>query len=69
MDDLIICRNDSAAFKVFKAYLCNCFKMKDLGTLKHFLGIEVACSSFRLFLCQRKYTLEIISEAGTGSKT
>ncbi|XP_021736577.1 uncharacterized protein LOC110703136 [Chenopodium quinoa] len=64
VDDLIISGNDSAAFKVFKAYLSDCFKMKDLGPLKYFLGIKVARSSSGLFLCQRKYTLDIISETG-----
>ena len=64
VDDLIISGNDSAALCTFKAYLNDCFKMKDLGPLKYFLGIKVACSSAGLFLCQRKYTLNIISEAG-----
>ncbi|RVW26564.1 Retrovirus-related Pol polyprotein from transposon RE2 [Vitis vinifera] len=64
VDDLIISRNDSAALKTFKAYLNDCFKMKDLGVLKYFLGIEVARSSAGLFLCQRKYTLDIVSETG-----
>ena len=64
VDDLIISGNDSAALTVFKAYLSDCFKMKDLGSLKYFLGIEVARSSLGLFLCQRKYTLDIISETG-----
>ncbi|RVW69737.1 Retrovirus-related Pol polyprotein from transposon RE2 [Vitis vinifera] len=64
VDDLIISGNDSAALKTFKAYLSDCFKMKDLGVLKYFLGIEVARSSASLFLCQRKYTLDIVSEAG-----
>ncbi|XP_021735700.1 geraniol 8-hydroxylase-like [Chenopodium quinoa] len=64
VDDLIISGNDSAALKAFKAYLSDCFKMKDLGSLKYFLGIEVARSPSGLFLCQRKYTLDIISETG-----
>lgn len=38
--------------------------MKDLGVLKYFLGIEVARNPIGLFLCQRKYTLDIISEVG-----
>ncbi|RVW73678.1 Retrovirus-related Pol polyprotein from transposon RE2 [Vitis vinifera] len=64
VDDLIISGNDSAALKTFKAYLSDCFKMKNLGVLKYFLGIEVARSSAGLFLCQRKYTLDIVSEVG-----
>ena len=62
VDDLNIYGNDFAALTVFKAYLGDCFKMKDLGSLKYLLGIEVARSSLGLFLCQRKYTLDIISE-------
>ena len=64
VDDLIIYGNDSASISLLKAYLGDCFKMKDLGPLKYFLGIEVARSTSGLFLCQRKYTLDIISKAG-----
>ncbi|KAL1215269.1 putative mitochondrial protein [Cardamine amara subsp. amara] len=43
--------------------------MKDLGLLKYFLGIEVAQNNEGIFLYQRKYTLDIISEVGClGSK-
>lgn len=69
VDNLIIYGNDSTTLRVFKAYLSDCFHMKDLGRLKYFLGIEVAHSSSGLFLNQRKYTLDIISEVGLlGSK-
>ncbi|CAM8931696.1 unnamed protein product [Rhodiola kirilowii] len=39
VDDLIIARNDSSSISKFKSYLSSCFHMKDLGTLKYFLGI------------------------------
>ena len=46
----------------FKNYLNQCFHMKDLGKLKYILGIEVARNLDGLFLCQRKYALDIIAE-------
>ncbi|CAA7040477.1 unnamed protein product [Microthlaspi erraticum] len=64
VDDLIIGGNDSNGINRFKDYLSECFHMKDLGSLKFVLGIEVARRPEGIFLCQRKYTLDIISEAG-----
>lgn len=64
VDDLIISGNNGAAIAKFKQYLSACFHMKDLGTLKYFLGLEVARNSTGIFLCQRKYALDIISEVG-----
>ena len=48
----------------FKAYLSDCFKMKDLGKAKYFLGIEIARGPQGMFLTQRKYALDIVAEAG-----
>lgn len=38
--------------------------MKDLGTLKYFLGLEVTRGPQGIFVSQRKYALDIISECG-----
>ena len=52
--------NRSAALVGFKAYLGDCFKMKDLGPLKYFLGIEVARSASGLFFCANGSILWIL---------
>ncbi|GJR51284.1 retrovirus-related pol polyprotein from transposon TNT 1-94 [Tanacetum coccineum] len=57
-------RNNSDAITKFKAYTSACFHMKDLGALKYFLGIEIARHPEGLFLSQRKYALDILSESG-----
>ena len=64
VDDLIVAGNDHVAIGQFKTYLHACFHMKDLGPLKYFLGVEVARFATGIFLCQRKYALDIISETG-----
>jgi hypothetical protein len=64
VDDLILASSNPQKCQRFKAYLNKCFRIKDLGSLKYFLGIEVAHSPSGIFLCQRKYTLDILTECG-----
>ena len=60
---LVLTRSTSIACDGFKQYLQRCFKIKDLEPLKYFLGIEAAHSPNGLYLCQNKYTLDILSES------
>ncbi|CAL8157661.1 unnamed protein product [Prunus armeniaca] len=45
-------------------YLATEFEMKDLGGLQYFLGIEVARSQQGIFLSQRKYVLDLLTDTG-----
>lgn len=60
VDDLVTTGNNVEGIEDIKAYLHKNLKMKDLGPLKYFLGIEIAHSSKGLLLNQRKYTLYLL---------
>nr|XP_016449306.1 PREDICTED: uncharacterized mitochondrial protein AtMg00810-like [Nicotiana tabacum] len=69
VDDFLGTSNDLAEIQSAKEALHKNFKLKALGELRYFLGIEFARSSEGIIMSQRKYTLEMISEAGlSGSR-
>ncbi|XP_026416320.1 uncharacterized protein LOC113311735 [Papaver somniferum] len=57
---MVITGSDTPGINYLKSHLSECFKMKDLGPLSYFLGIEVGTSSTSCFISQVKYASEII---------
>ncbi|XP_071718187.1 uncharacterized mitochondrial protein AtMg00810-like [Rutidosis leptorrhynchoides] len=66
---MIITGNNLAEISKVKDFLKSKFKIKDLGELKYFLGIEIVKTKNGICMNQRKYCLELLSEFGMlGSK-
>ena len=64
VDDILIASDSLQSVAELKVLLDQQFKLKDLGDLKFFLGLEIARSTLGTHLCQRKFTLELLSDAG-----
>jgi hypothetical protein len=63
-DDLVLAGSDSTAIATLKQDLQNAFSIKDLGPLSYFLGMEVLRTDKGIFLCQRKYALDLLEDIG-----
>ena len=64
VDDVIIASNNQGAIADLKSELNKLFKLKDLGDVKYFLGLEIAKSSTGICVSQRKYVLDLLSDFG-----
>lgn len=64
VDDILITGNFISVIKSFKLFLHDMFKIKDLGTLHYFLGLNVVSFDQGICLNQHKYAIEFIFEFG-----
>jgi hypothetical protein len=64
VDDIVLASNDVDSITQLIVFLNTKFKLKDLGTLKFFLGLEIASTSKGISLSQREYALEILEDSG-----
>ncbi|XP_019168865.1 PREDICTED: uncharacterized protein LOC109164771 [Ipomoea nil] len=64
VDDIIVTSANMSLIHELKVFLDSVFKIKDLGSLGYFLGIEAQLTENGLNICQRKYALDILEESG-----
>ncbi|CAL9030741.1 unnamed protein product [Prunus brigantina] len=64
VDDMIVTSDDTIEIEELQKRLASEFEMKDLGSLKYFLGVEVTRSKHGLFFSQRKYVMDLLADTG-----
>ena len=62
VDDIILTGDYEDELIKLKTLLAKEFETKDLGSLKYFLGMEVARSRKGISVSQRKYVLDLLKE-------
>ena len=61
---MLLIGNDDGEIKYLKEFFLQHLLIKDLGTLKYFMGIEFSRSKHGIFMSQRKYALDILDDTG-----
>ena len=64
VDDIIITASSDDLLRRIIQQLQHSFALKDLGTLRFFLGVQVKRDTSGFFLTQAQYTEEILERAG-----
>jgi hypothetical protein len=67
VDDILLTGSNSAMLHHLIQLLSSEFKLRDLGDVHYFLGIEVQSTVMSLMLRQHKYILDILTRAGMTS--
>ncbi|KAL4575087.1 hypothetical protein LXL04_021928 [Taraxacum kok-saghyz] len=64
VDDIVITGASMESIQEIKNQLSEEFRLKDLGKLKHFLGLEIARSPEGIVISQRQYVLDLLQDTG-----
>lgn len=64
IDYILLASNDMSAMKSVKNALNTQFELKDLGFVKCLLGMAIARNISDISICQIKYALELLDNAG-----
>lgn len=62
VDDLLFTGNNERLFMEFKQTMFDEFEMTDNGLMSFFLGIEIRQDQNGIFLCQQKFTEELLEK-------
>lgn len=64
VDDMVLAENDLKSIEAVKIFFASQFKIKVLGHLKYFFGMEFTRSSAGIYTNKRKYTCDLLQDAG-----
>lgn len=64
VDDIVIASFSLEHIDLLQKFPNTKFKIKALGDLKYFLGIEAAWSNKGIYIGQRKFTLNLLADSG-----
>nr|XP_016468848.1 PREDICTED: uncharacterized mitochondrial protein AtMg00810-like [Nicotiana tabacum] len=62
VDDILLSENFEKEMSSLKLLLDHQFKIKDLGLIHYFLGLEVLSEPGGVIVCQRKFALDLLTE-------
>lgn len=64
VDDMLLTGNNIVLIKKLLGMLSTTFRMKDMGSVHYFLGVQVHQQADGLFLNQSKYAQDLLHAAG-----
>nr|XP_016445668.1 PREDICTED: uncharacterized mitochondrial protein AtMg00810-like [Nicotiana tabacum] len=62
VDEIVVTGTDTMEIEELKTFLNDSFKIKDLGRLHYFLGLEVLYKGDGVIISKRKFTLDLLKE-------